>query len=509
MNRSNFRKFGATLVGATSLGLSLSAANTPAATQPNVLLIILEDWGPYLGCYGHKEMFTPNLDTFAAEGVRFNQCYTTAPVCSVARSSLMTGLYQYVTHSEQHRTAGPDKQPLPAGVKSLPELFRDAGYYTALGCGYHDKVDLNFKFDVKSIYAGKDWNGRRPDQPFFAHLTLGSTHRFWKHDPAHPVDPAKVFLPAWYPDTPLTRADWAMGLESAQISDREFGEIVARLKREGLYDNTIIVVTSDHGIALPRGKQFLYDEGLHLPLIIRYPHGVPANTVRDDLVANIDLVPTILGRAGLPAPAYLQGRNLFDASQPEPKYLFAGRDKMDNTHDAIRSVRTKEFRYILNLMPERAYCQFNYYKERQYPGLALMNILHMENKLPPEQDAFMKNTKPEEELYDLKNDPDEVHNLAGNPEYAGQLAEMRAGLAKLRQVAGDPGITAEFRAGGDTAQYPTRTLAEWQEILKLWEPFVMNGGDIPKIKDPFAPPAPAKTAKPAGQKKNNAASSEE
>ena len=503
MIKRNSIKFCATAACAASMYSSLSAAD--ASSRPNVLLIIMEDWGPYLGCYGHREMSTPNLDAFAAEGVRFNQCYTTAPVCSVARSSLMTGLYQYAVHSEQHRTAGPDKQPLPAGVKSLPEIFRDAGYYTALGCGYHDKVDLNFKFDVKSIYAGKDWNGRRADQPFFAHLTLGSTHRFWKHDPAHPVDPAKVSLPAWYPDTPLTRADWAMALESAQISDREFGEIVARLKREGLYDNTVIVVTSDHGVALPRGKQFLYDEGLHLPLLIRGPNGIPANTVRDDLVANIDLVPTILGKAGLPIPAYLQGRNLFDASQPEPKYLFAGRDKMDDTHDAIRSVRSKEFRYILNLMPERAYCQFNHYKERQYPGLALMNVLHLQNKLPPEQDAFMQNTKPAEELYDLQNDPDEVRNLAANPEYAGRLAEMRSELARMRQIAGDPGVTDEFRAGGDPARYPTRTLEEWQTILKLWDPYVFDGGRVPTIGKPAWLAEPAD--KPAA-KKNKAAPEE-
>ena len=503
MNIKKLIKLGVAMAGVSACGSLFGATDAPA--QPNVLLIIMEDWGPYLGCYGHPEMFTPNLDAFAAEGARFNQCYSSAPVCSVARSSLMTGLYQYAVHSEQHRTANPEKQPLPASVKSLPEIFRDAGYYTALGCGQSAKIDLNFIFDEHSIYNGKDWSGRRAGQPFFAHLTLSGTHRAWKQDTEHPVDPAKVSLPAWYPDTPLTRADWAMGLESAQISDRLFGEIVARLKIEGVYDNTIIVVTSDHGVALPRSKQFLYDEGLHLPLIIRSPHGVPADSVRDDLVANIDVVPTILGLAGLPAPAYLQGRNLFDAGQPEPEYLFSGRDKMDNTHDAMRTVRSKDFRYILNLMPERAYCQFNYYKERSYPGLALLNVLHLQNKLPPEQDAFMQSTKPDEELYDLKNDPDEIHNLAGRPEYADRLNVMRAELTRLRQVAGDPGVSAEFRAGGDSAQYPTRTLEEWQSILNQWQKHILEKGPKPVIGEPLW--FPASTDK-AGKKKNKTGSEE-
>ena len=220
--------------------------------KPNVLLIILEDWGPYLGCYGQKFMHTPNLDQLAAEGCRYDACFSSAPVCSTGRSSLMTGMSQYSVHSEQHRTA--DKKPLPPGVKSLPEMFRDAGYFTALGCGYSAKIDLNFQFPAAKIYLGNDWKQRKPGQPFFAHLTLIGTHRPWRSDPARPIDPALIVLPPWYPDTPLTRKDWAMGLESAQDSDRLMGEIVARLKREGIYDNTAIVITADHGVALPRGQ---------------------------------------------------------------------------------------------------------------------------------------------------------------------------------------------------------------------------------------------------------------
>jgi uncharacterized sulfatase len=454
-------------------------AQTP---KPNVLLIILEDWGPYLGCYGEKPMRTPHLDQLASEGRRYNCCFTSAPVCSTGRSSLMTGMSQYTIHAQQHRTQ--HKQKLPPGVKSLPELFRDAGYFTALGCGYSSKIDLNFQFPTMGIYQGKDWSGRRPGQPFFAHLTLIGTHRPWHSDPSHPIDPVRVVLPPWYPDTPLTRKDWAMGLESAQLSDQLVGQIVARLKREGLYDCTAIIVTADHGVALPRGKQFLYDEGLRIPLIVRWPACVRPGTVSSELVSNVDLVPTLLGLASLPIPQNLHGHNILDPASPPRRFVFAGRDKMDSTHDAMRAVRSREFKYILNLMPERPYCQFNDYKERSYPGLALLNVLHLGGKLSPEQDAFMQPVKPPEELYDLRNDPHEVHNVADDPAYAATLQELRQELERWRVSVGDPGVTEEFRKGGWSPKYPTRPLAEWKQILGQWEDHILRGAPPPPILAP-------------------------
>jgi len=452
--------------------------------KPNVLLIILEDWGPYLHCYGENEIYTPNLDRLAAEGRLYKNCFSSGPVCSVGRSTLMVGLSQYTTHTEQHRTAPDQKPELPHGVQSLPDIFRGAGYFTALGCGYSRKVDLNFKFDEKVSYQGKDWSERQPGQPFYAHLTLMQTHRAWKGDKQRPIDPKLVTLPLWYPDTPLTRKDWALGLESAQTSDRDIGDIVARLKTEGVYDHTIIVITADHGIALPRAKQFIYDEGLHIPLIIHYPSRIAPGGVSEELVTNLDIVPTILDLAGLPRPAYLQGRSLADPQQKEPEYIFGGRDKMDDTHDACRTARSHEFRYILNLMPERAYCQFNQYKEQQYPGLAVLNVLHLQGKLPPEQDAFMKEKKPAEELFDLRKDPSEVHNLADNPDYAETLREFRNRLATWRAAVGDVGVSPEFRSGGWPGIYPTRTLSEWLRIESLWEIHILQGGPKPDIARP-------------------------
>ena len=468
----------------TLLTVSLATLQAVEPAKPNVLLIILEDWGPYLHCYGVNQMHTPNLDRLAEEGRLYKNCFSSAPVCSVGRSTLMVGLSQYTTHTEQHRTAPDQKPELPKGVQSLPDLFRSAGYFTALGCGYSKKVDLNFKFDEKVSYQGKDWSERKPGQPFYAHLTLQQTHRPWKGDAQRPIDPMLVTLPLWYPDTPLTRKDWALGLESAQTSDRDIGDIVARLKKEGVYDNTIIVITADHGVALPRAKQFIYDEGLHIPLILHWPTRVAPGGVSKELVSNLDVVPTILALAGIKRPAYLQGRSLADSTQKEPEYIFGGRDKMDDTHDACRTVRSQNFRYILNLMPERAYCQFNQYKEKSYPGLAVMNVLHLQGKLPPEQDAFMKEKKPEEELYDIRNDPGEIHNLAGNPEFAGTLKEFRSQLAKWRAAVGDQNVTPEFRSGGWPGTYPTRPLAEWLSIESLWENHILHSGKKPEIDRP-------------------------
>jgi len=459
-----------------------AAESTPS--KPNVLLVILEDWGPYLHCYGESEIYTPNLDRMASEGRLYKNCFSSGPVYSVGRSTLMVGLSQYTTHTEQHRTAPDQKPDLPKGVESLPDLFRNAGYFTALGCGYSRKVDLNFKFDEKVSYQGTDWSGRQPGQPFYAHLTLMQTHRAWKGDRQRPIDPTLVTLPLWYPDTPLTRKDWALGLESAQTSDRDIGNIVARLKKEGVYDNTIIVITADHGIALPRAKQFIYDEGLHIPLIIHYPSRIAPGGASDELVTNLDIVPTILDLAGMPRPAYLQGRSLVDPNQKKPEYIFGGRDKMDDTHDACRTARTLNFRYILNLMPERAYCQFNQYKEQSYPGLAVLNVLHLQGKLPPEQDAFMKEKKPAEELYDIRKDPSEVNNLADNPEYAETLKEFRNRLTQWRAAVGDAGVTPEFRSGGWPGIYPTRPLAEWLSIESMWEYHILQGGPKPEIGRP-------------------------
>jgi N-sulfoglucosamine sulfohydrolase len=247
------------------------------------------------------------------------------------------------------------------------------------------------------------------------------------------------------------------------------------LEDEGLAENTLVFIIGDNGRCMPRGKQFLYDGGIQVPIMVRWPGKVKPSQVNDNMVTTIDISKTILDAAGITPPHPLHGKNLLDKSTNKRKYIFAARDKMDETHDAMRAIRSNEFKLIHNLMPERAYCQFNRYKETSYPVLAELNVLNMKGELPPEQAAFMAASKPEFELYDMINDPDEINNLADNSDYKEQKEELLKELNNWREnVIKDKGVSAEFRTKGWPADYPTRTLEEWETVLELWQPYVFR-----------------------------------
>jgi N-sulfoglucosamine sulfohydrolase len=470
-------------VGAAGFGLGCRAVDDETGKRrPNIVLILAEDIGPDLGCYGTPGLATPHLDRLASEGTLFRNCFCTSPVCSPSRSAMMTGMHQNAIGANQHRTK--EKKPLPAGGRPFLHILRDAGYYRAIGCGHSAKTDLNFQ--TGNLFDGKNWKGRKEGQPFFAQITLANTHRSWSRDKERPIDPEKVAIPPYYPDTPFVRRDWANGLEEIQKMDGKVGAILARLEEEGLAKNTVVIFAGDNGRCHIRGKQFLYDGGIHVPLIVRRPDDArrPSDarhgTVCDDLVSAIDIPAAILVLAGCGIPAGMQGRDFLDRTAPRREYVFAARDKMDNTHDAMRAVRSKKFKYILNLMPERAWCQFNAYKEKQYPVLALMNVMHAEGTLTPAQDRFMATCKPEEELYDLAADPHEINNVTADPEYGEVLAAMRRELARWQKKVGDKGVSEEFRKGGWPASYPTRSLAEWKKIVTLWEGYLFEGKKHPR-----------------------------
>lgn len=471
-----------------------------AAQRPNVLWISIEDWSPDLSCYGTKGLHTPYVDQLADEGIRYERAFTTSPVCSTSRSAMMTGFHQNYIRANQHREN--DKQPLPQGIKPIPHLMRDAGYFTAL---MSRKTDCNFVPNTKEeLFEGTDWNQRKPGQPFFARITFGGTHRSWKRDPQRPINIKDVELPPYYADTPFVRRDWANGLEQMQLVDREVGALLQRLSDEGLADNTIVFFIGDHGRCHIRGKQFLYDGGIRIPMIMRWPGKVPAGQVSSDLVMSIDICATVLDAAGAKPLVPLHGQNLLSHDVKKRQYVFAARDKMDETHDAMRAIRSKDHKLILNLMPERPWCQFNRYKEGAYPVLAEMNILNLQGKLNPEQAAFFAASKPELELFDLKNDPHEVNNVADDPAYANIKSTLLRKLQDWRaNVIDDLGITDEFRANdvfpvtnpvdavndwvelnqtkfdfnrhGWPAWYPTRTLEDWQTARAAWESYVFRG----------------------------------
>ena len=432
----------------------LAAANSvlsgaPAGpNRPNVLYIIQEDIGPQLACYGEPLVRTPRLDRFATQAIRFNHAYTTGPVCSASRSALMTGCYQTKIGAHQHRTWNWHKQPLPPPTRHVSEWFRDAGYFTCNlqptdpkrqkglhGAEGSGKVDLNFFLnapDKSRFFDGADWSRRKPGQPFFAHITIIETHKGggWKIAREQPkselVDPNKLKLAAYYPDSSIARDEYANYLDAVHLSDGYVGQLLSRLEREGLAENTIVVISSDHG-PLFRGKQFLYDGGIHIPLMIRFPNGGGAGTVDDRFVSAIDFAPTLLGFAGIRPPAgAVQGQDVFGPDNKPRSHIFAARDRMDISIDRMRAVRTKQFKYIRNYFPAIPYMQSNPYKEGAYPTWNLVKEWNKQGKLNAAQALFAAAEKPIEELFDVQADPDEVHNLAKDAGRKQVLNELRA-----------------------------------------------------------------------------------
>jgi uncharacterized sulfatase len=393
------------------------------------------------------------LDAFAKQGIRYTQTYVTGPVCSASRSALITAMYQTSIGAHNHRSHRTDGYKLPEPVKPITEYFREAGYFTsngnfdAKGVSGPGKTDYNFN-PINKVFDGSDWRQRKDGQPFFAQLMIGVTHRgpVWKgavqkHEPQ--IDPAKVTMPAYYPNHPVAREDWATYLESIQLMDFYFGNILKRLQEDGLADNTLVIFTSDHGRCMVRDKQFIYDGGLHIPLLMRWPNHLKAGIVNNDLVSAIDISATVLKVAGIEPPAYMEGRPILGTDVKKRDYIIAARDRMDETVDMMRCVRTKQYKYIKNYLPEKPYMQHNNYKETQYPVWNLLKELNAQGKLTPAQAKFCSPTKPAEELYDIAADPNELTNLASSAKHKKTLGEMRDILQDWIKKTGDKGQVPE------------------------------------------------------------------
>jgi arylsulfatase A-like enzyme len=411
-----------------TLGLLFISCGTEEEShkeKPNILWIVADDLGTDLGCYGEGNVRTPNLDRFALEGIRYSNFFTVTAVCSPSRSALITGMYPVSIHAHQHRTRF--KKPLPAPVQPVTHLFREAGYFTFNG-DFSDpekpgKQDYNFIAD--SLYDGTHWSQCPGGMPFFGQIQISYPHRPFQRDTLHPVNPDKLEIPPYYPDHPIARKDWAMYLEFIQLLDREFGKVIDDLDRDELLGNTIIFFFGDQGRPHVRAKQFMYDGGIHTPLIIRFPGQVQKGTESDWLISNIDIPATSLHLAGIHIPAYMQGKDFLEPDTEPRKYIFTMRDRRDETVDRIRAVRSKEYKYIRNFYPELPYTQFNAYKKFRYPVLTLMEVLYHQRKLTDVQSLFMTSSRPTEELYHLTADPYEIRNLAGDPEYKNEMMTFR------------------------------------------------------------------------------------
>jgi arylsulfatase A-like enzyme len=468
---------------------TLAVSAIAADQRPNILWFVVDDMSANFSCYGEKLIQTPHVDRLAREGTRFSHAFTVAPVCSPARSALITGMYQTTIGAHHHRSGrGTEKIRLPEGVVPIPARLQQAGYYTCIGTGLPDadrrgkkaakkkgddgsggprglgKTDYNFDWD-EAMYDSNDWAGRKPGQPFFMQVQLaGGKLRGGTDATANALaerakaefgaatDPDKVTLPPYYPRDPVLLRDWAAYLDAVRFTDKHVGDVLARLEKEGVLDQTLIVFVTDHGISHARGKQFLYDEGTHVPLVVRGP-GVQRGKVRDDLVEWIDLTALSLAAAGVPIPAGMQAKNILAADYRPRDYVFAARDRCDETVERMRSVRDNRFLYIRNFYPNRPHLQPNAYKDGK-SIVQTIRALHEAGKLDPLQEKLLFSpTRPTEELYEWTTDRWQVKNLAAEPAHKATLEKMRTRLDRWMVETKDKGPESEAMYDSDMAVY--------------------------------------------------------
>ena len=423
-------------LGAASLLAVNSIAQQPLK-RPNILWISTEDLSPHMGCYGDPVAKTPNIDRLASNGTRFTNVFTTAAISAPVRAGIITGMYSTSIGCMHMRTTSYRRSadnPIeftavpPHYVKAFTEYMRASGYY----CTNNNKTDYQFAKDPvpASIWdecSKKAHYKNRPDknQPFFAVFNWVGTHESQNWDLSKvKTDPKTVKVPPYYPDNELIRLNIAKMYDNIATLDSVVGALVSELEKEGELDNTIIFFWGDHGDGLPRGKRWLYDSGLNIPLIIKYT-GKSKATVDNRLISSIDFGPTVLSLAGIPVPAHMQGIPFSGNQMGEPRdAVYAARDRVDESYDMIRSVRTKDYLYVRNYYPNEPFPIW-------VPYLSKMSIyqemlrLDAEGKLTGAQKSWFAYNRPPEELYDVNKDPYQIKNLVNDPTLKLVLADLR------------------------------------------------------------------------------------
>lgn len=485
-----------------ALLLFAQAVGAQAPSRPNILLLMAEDMSARVGAFGDSVAVTPNLDALAAEGVRYTNTFTTAGVCAPSRAAHILGMHQISTGTQHMRSStrpeGSYYSVPPEEAKAYPELLRAEGYYT-----YTDtKLDYQFSsvfahsgpstiWDIEGA-AAQDWDKRAQGQPFFGFINFMVTHesglfpalgemphsainlvmqlmRWYAQDgPVKGVvNPQDIVLPPYYPDTDTVRADMARHYNNIAYMDAEVGAILQQLDAAGLADSTIVIWTTDHGDGLPRAKRELFDSGIKVPMIIRWPQAfrpenVEPGTVDERLISFVDLGPTILSLAGVPVPANMQGHD-FAASDAEPnEYIYASRDRIDEQMDRQRAARDARYKYIRSWYPEVAGGR----------DLEFRNNIDMVREMRAMYDAGQLNAVQQqwyepagaERLFDLERDPFEVHDVSGDPKYLSVLQRMRGAMdAWLTRVddwsdQAESAMVAAFEPGGRRQVTPAPTL---------------------------------------------------
>ena len=449
--------------------LRAEADASPAIERPNVLWIYLEDVSRWFGCYGDELAETPNIDRLAQAGVRFDRFYTCAGVCSAMRSGTVTGMMQTSIGAHQHRSHRNtkigdyvDSHDLPNGIKTIPEYFRAAGYYT-----FNDgKDDYNFNWSRDDLYdsfgkmnfQGDEWSNCPEGTPFFGQIQLKGGKDRPLFNQSEKMDRDAAPVPPYYPNVSLVREEIAHHYDCIKWTDQQVGMIINRLKEDGLLDKTIVILLSDHGYKLHRDKQFLYEGGINMAFLVSGP-GIGVGKVRTDLVSSIDVGPTSLAFAGIDVPKHIEGRHIFAKNYEPREFVVSARDRCDYTIEHIRAIVTPKFKYLRNSLTDRPFMQPSY--KDPWPVSQEFRRMMAAGEMNDTQALFFGERKPAEELYDLASDPHEVNNLASDPKHADALQRHRQLLNRWMKETNDQG------------QYP-ETDAALLAVLKQWRSRCVN-----------------------------------
>lgn len=463
------------------LGSFQAAAAAEAPRRPNILWITSEDNGPQLGAYGDRYADTPHLDRLAERSLRYRTCWSNAPVCAPARTTIISGMYPVSTGGEHMRSMA----RLPEWMPMYPTVLRQAGYW----CTNNSKEDYNLEKprDLWHQSNGQAHWRNRPseDMPFFSIFNFTVSHesqmRKRPHTPTH--DPDEAPVPAYHPDTPEVRRDWAQYYDKMTEMDAQVGEVLAELEEDGLADSTIVFYYGDHGSGMPRSKRWPYNSGLHVPLIVHVPEAYrdlapedyQSGGTTERLVAFVDLMPTALSLAGIEPQEYLQGRAFMGPHADPPKeYLLGFRGRMDERYDLVRSVTDGRYVYLRHFMPHEIYGQHISYMF-ETPTTQVWERMYREGKLNEAQSRFWE-PKAVHELYDLQNDPDEVQNLADDPAHAETRERLAGALRDWMLEVRDVGLLPEgemhrraegmtiYEMGHDPEQYPLERVLPSAEL---------------------------------------------
>jgi arylsulfatase A-like enzyme len=424
--------------------------------KPNILWITCEDITTMIGCYGDPLATTPNIDNLASEGVLYKNAYSTAPVCSPARSCLVTGVYATSLGTQNLRS----DFEIPSFIRTLPHILREEGYY----CSNNYKEDYNFYdstiWDESSHEA--HWRNRPVNKPFFSVFNFETTHQsqifgddstFYNKyghllSDEERTRPKDINLPPYFFDSHQVRKLWARYYDLVKIMDRQVGNILNQLDEDGLKENTIVFFYSDHGTGMPRAKRALYNSGIKVPFIVYLPEkyrnltSYEPGTLSDDMVSFVDFPPTLLNILVIPIPDYMQGKPFLGNDVSKREYTFATSDRVDEAFEISRTVKSKKYSYIRNFLPHLPLIQPNFYTDQSEIMQELLQLKEFSEMTPAQKSMWLPRRLPEE-LYDLDNDPFETKNLAKDQGYHDILVKMRYELKKWLRETHDTGLIPE------------------------------------------------------------------